>query len=88
MNIKYNIIILKSKYCPETDLPWLRVCALSASCSIHATTILGKLADLTVVQMTIDILHKESKPQKVITEKAGLLRALYRSILMEERSVV
>jgi len=33
---------------------------------------MGKTADLTAVQkMTIDILHKEGKTQKVIAEEAG-----------------
>ncbi len=35
-------------------------------------TIMGKNADLTVVQKTIiDTLHKEGKPQKFITKEAG-----------------
>ena len=35
-------------------------------------TIMGKTADLTVVQKTlIDSLHKEGKPQKIIAERAG-----------------
>ncbi len=35
-------------------------------------TIMGKTADLTVVRKTIiDTLHKEGKPQKIITNKAG-----------------
>ncbi len=35
-------------------------------------TIMGKTADLTVVQkMTIDTLHKEGKTQKVIAKEAG-----------------
>ncbi len=35
-------------------------------------TIMGKTADLTVVQKTtIDTLHKESKTQKVIAKEAG-----------------
>ncbi len=35
-------------------------------------TIMGKTADLTVVQKTtIDTLHKEGKPQKVIAKEAG-----------------
>uniref|UniRef100_A0AAY5KDZ4 Transposase Tc1-like domain-containing protein n=1 Tax=Esox lucius TaxID=8010 RepID=A0AAY5KDZ4_ESOLU len=35
-------------------------------------TIMGKTADLTVVQKTlIDTLHEEGKPQKVIAERAG-----------------
>ncbi len=35
-------------------------------------TIMGKTADLTVVQKTIiDTLHKEGKPQKCIAKEAG-----------------
>ncbi len=35
-------------------------------------TIMGKTADLTVVQKTIvDTLHKEGKPQTLITKEAG-----------------
>ncbi len=35
-------------------------------------TIMGKTADLTVVQKTIiDTLHKESKPQTFIAKEAG-----------------
>ncbi len=35
-------------------------------------TIMGKAADLTVVQKTIiDTLHKEGKPQTVIVKEAG-----------------
>ncbi len=35
-------------------------------------TIMGKTADLTVIQMTIiDTLHKESKPQTLIAKEAG-----------------
>lgn len=35
-------------------------------------TIMGKTADLTVVQqMTIDTVHKEGKTQKVIAKEAG-----------------
>ena len=35
-------------------------------------TIMGKTADLTVVQKTIiDTLHKEGKPQKVIAKEVG-----------------
>ncbi len=32
---------------------------------------MGKTADLTVVQKTIDTLHKEGKPQTFIAKKAG-----------------
>ncbi len=36
------------------------------------TTIMGNTADLAVVQKTIiDTLHKESKSQRVITERSG-----------------
>ena len=34
-------------------------------------TIMGKTADLTFVQKTIDTLHKEGKPQKVIAKEVG-----------------
>ncbi len=34
-------------------------------------TIMGKTADLTVVQKTIIELHKESKPQTFIAKEAG-----------------
>ncbi len=38
----------------------------------HATTIMEKTTDLTVVQKRIiDILYKEGKPQKVIAERAS-----------------
>ena len=44
---------------------------MSQSGSVHTTTIMGKIADLTVVQKTlIDTLHEEGKPQKVIAERA------------------
>ncbi len=36
------------------------------------STIIGKTADLAMVQKTIiDILHKEGKSQRVITERGG-----------------
>ncbi len=39
-------------------------------------TIMGKTADLTVVQKTtIDTLHKEGKTQKVITKEVGCLQS-------------
>ncbi len=39
-------------------------------------TIMGKTADLTVVQKTIiDTLHKEGKPQTCITKEAGCLQS-------------
>ncbi len=34
-------------------------------------TIMGKTADLTVVQKIIDTLHKEGKPQTLIAKEAG-----------------
>ncbi len=38
----------------------------------HATTIMGKTTDLTVVQKTIiDTLYKEGKPQMDIAERGG-----------------
>ncbi len=47
-------------------------------------TIMGKTADLTVVQKTtIDTLHKEGKTQKVIAKEAH--RALCPSTLIERR---
>ncbi len=46
-------------------------------------TIMGKTADLTVVQKTIiDTLHKEGKPQTFITKEA-VHRVLYQSMLTE-----
>ncbi len=50
-------------------------------------TIMGKTADLTVVQKTtIDTLHKEGKTQKVIAKEAGcVLGALCPSTLIERR---
>ncbi len=40
------------------------------------TTLMGKTADLAMVQETIiDTLHKESKSQKVITEWGGCLQS-------------
>ncbi len=49
-------------------------------------TIMGKTADLTVVQKTtIDTLHKEGKTQKVIAKEADVHRALCPSTLIERR---
>ncbi len=46
------------------------------------TTIMGKTADLAMIQKTIiDTLHKESKSQRVITEGVAVYRVLYQSIL-------
>ncbi len=46
-------------------------------------TIMGKTADLTVVQKTIiDTLHKEVKPQTLIA-KLGFHKVLYPSMLTE-----
>ncbi len=40
------------------------------------TTIMGKTADLAMVQKTIiDTLHKEGKSQRVITERGGCSRS-------------
>ncbi len=40
------------------------------------TTIMGKIADLAMIQKTnIDTLHKEGKSQKVITERCGCLES-------------
>ncbi len=40
------------------------------------TTIMGKTADLVMVQKTnIDTLHKEGKSQRVITERCGCLQS-------------
>ncbi len=40
------------------------------------TTIMGKTADLAMIQQTnIDTLHKEGKSQKVITERCGCLQS-------------
>ncbi len=49
-------------------------------CSGHLlffeTTIMGKTADLAMIQKTnIDTLHKEGKSQKVITERCGCLQS-------------
>ncbi len=47
-------------------------------------TIMGKTADLTVVQKTIiDTLHKEGKPQTFIAKKLAVHRVLYSSMLTE-----
>ncbi len=47
-------------------------------------TIMGKTADLTVVQKTIiDTLHKEGKPQTFIAIKLAVHRVLYPSMLTE-----
>ncbi len=49
-------------------------------------TIMGKTADLTVVQKTtIDTLHKEGKTQKVIAKRLAVHRALCPSTLIERR---
>ncbi len=40
------------------------------------TTIMGKTADLAMIQKTnVDTLHKEGKSQKVITERCGCLQS-------------
>ncbi len=45
-------------------------------------TIMGNTADLEMVQKTfIDTLHKESKSQRVITERGAVQGVLYQSIL-------
>ncbi len=47
-------------------------------------TIMGKTADLTVVQKTIiDTLHKEGKPQTFFATKLAVHRVLYPSMLTE-----
>ncbi len=47
-------------------------------------TIMGKTADLTVVQKTIiETLHKEGKPQTCIAKEVGFHRVLYPSMLTE-----
>ncbi len=47
-------------------------------------TIMGKTADLTVVQKKIiDTLHKEGKPQSFIAKKLAVHRVLYPSMLTE-----
>ncbi len=49
-------------------------------------TIMGKTADLTVVQKTtIDTLHKEGKTQKFIAKRLAVHRALCPSTLIERR---
>ncbi len=46
--------------------------------------IMGKTADLTVVQMTIiDTLHKEGKPQTFIAKEAGWSQSAVSNILTE-----
>ncbi len=46
------------------------------------TTIMGKTADLAMIQKTItDALHKEGKSQRGITERGAVHRVLYQSIL-------
>lgn len=56
---------------------------MSQSSSIHATTIMGKTAELTVVQMIINALPKEGKPQEIIgLKKLAVPRVLHESILM------
>ncbi len=47
-------------------------------------TIMGKTADLTVVQRTIiDTLQKESEPQTFIAKKLAVQRVLYPSMITE-----
>ncbi len=47
-------------------------------------TIMGKTADLTVVQKTIiDTLHKEDKPQTFIAKEAGCSQSAVSSMLTE-----
>ncbi len=47
-------------------------------------TIMGKTADLTVVQKTIiDTLHKESKHKHLLPKKLSVHRVLYPSMLTE-----
>ena len=49
-------------------------------------TIMGKTADLTVVQKTtIDTLHKEGKRQKSLQKRLAVHRALCPSTLIERR---
>ncbi len=46
------------------------------------STIMGNTADSAMIQKTIiDTLHKESKSQRGITERGGVHRVLYQSIL-------
>ncbi len=50
-------------------------------------TIMGKTADLTVVQKTIiDTLHKEGKPQHSLPKKLAVHRVLYSSIVNRKLS--
>ncbi len=52
------------------------------------STIMGNTADLAMVQKTIiDTLHKESKSQRVITERGGVQGVLYQSILTAKLTV-
>ncbi len=47
-------------------------------------TIMGKTADLTVVQKTIiDTLHKEGKHKRSLPKKLSVHRVLYPSMLTE-----
>ncbi len=47
-------------------------------------TIMGKTADLTVVQKTIiDTLYKEGNPQSFMPKKLAVHRVLYPSMLTE-----
>ncbi len=49
-------------------------------------TIMGKTADLTVVQKTtIDTLHKEGKTQRSLQKRLAVHRALCPSTLIERR---
>ncbi len=49
-------------------------------------TIMGKTADLTVVQKTtIDTLHKEGKTQKVIAKEAGCSQSSVSKHIIERR---
>ncbi len=46
-------------------------------------TIMGKTADLTVQKTTIDIIHKEGKPQTLIAKEAGCSQSAVSVMLTE-----
>ncbi len=49
-------------------------------------TIMGKTADLTVVQKTIiDTLHKEGKPQTFIAKEAGCSQSMLTKVEWKEK---
>ncbi len=83
---KSGVSMQRTANTPTTSTPY--VFSAQAPCTWDVIgslgyTIMGKTADLTVVQKTIiDTLHKEGKPQTFIAKEA-VHRVLYPSMLTE-----